>query len=424
MNSSHSYLSLQNKRYLAFLYLLWPFSFLLLSVRKIKTSLAANLIWAFCAYFAYSLSIADASMDANRLVEFFLDYKSKSLSLREFVGDLYNEQGWAADILLPLLQFTLAELGASTEVYLAVLGLVFGYFYSRNLSFVSSRLAGQTPRLAWLFYAGFALSIPFWYINGFRFWTAAHIFIFGVFRYLDYEKRGTLLLAASSMLVHFSFLFPVAVLAVYVLLKNRTKLYMGFLLFSTLFSGIDAEVVQQSSPLLKAYLPVVFEKKISGYAGEQYVEKIEKMQKEVQLNWYAAYRESLLRYLLIGLCLLIYIKRKEVWKTEGLYLNWFSFALLFFASTLLLVKIPSGGRFVLLAYLLSLGYFSLVFNQPAGFRLLSPVAKSLSYAIIGLYMIVEVRSGFDSISLDTLFSNPILVTLWGKTEVSLIHLLK
>ena len=60
-----------------------------------------------------------------------------------------------------------------------------------------------------IYFAVFVIVLGFWKISGFRMWTAAHIFFFGASQYFLDNKKSGILIAAVSVLFHFSYMFPV-----------------------------------------------------------------------------------------------------------------------------------------------------------------------------------------------------------------------
>src|SRR5699024_1226601 len=98
-----------------------------------------------------------------------------------------------ADILRTIIALAVSRFTASQSVLTLVYGIIFGFFFSRNMWFVLERFKGKIRLITILLFCCFFLVIPIWDINGFRFWTAAHIFVYGVLQFLFDEKwRGIL----------------------------------------------------------------------------------------------------------------------------------------------------------------------------------------------------------------------------------------
>src|SRR5699024_1023376 len=119
---------------------------------------------------------------------------------------------------------------------------IYGFFFSRNIWYVMERLEGKIRPATILLFSCFCLVMPFWFINGFRMWTAAHIFIYGLLPYLFEGRKSGLVIAVLSILVHYAFIVPVGVLFAYLLLGNRLIIYFLFFVTTFFVSEINIEV--------------------------------------------------------------------------------------------------------------------------------------------------------------------------------------
>ena len=150
---------------------------------------------------------ADSARYARQLIE----AHNQPLSWSYFLSMLYAEGGFV-DIYQPFVTWLVAIFTDNPRILMAIFGAVFGFFYAQNLWMVFSRIKARVGWLLFFFMLAFALVNPIWNINGVRMWTAAQIFLYGVFRLsLENDKKG-FIWAATSILVHFSFLFPFALL--------------------------------------------------------------------------------------------------------------------------------------------------------------------------------------------------------------------
>jgi len=395
----------QNKITAYILFFIWPVFGLLFAIVNFRASYSKNIVWFFCAFFGYTFIATEGwDIDANRYKENFLelaerqDESAKDLFLEAYVGKgIYA----SPDFYLHGLTVVVSRFTGSFKIYFAVVGFIFGYFFSRNVFFLIDHIKDDRLLiLSVLFIITIGFVIPFWSINGFRFRTAAHIFIFGALRVLIKKRYRYLALVAITPLVHFSMAFAILVFGIYYLVGNRIYLYMFGLLVSMLFINVDPAVVNQNSELA----PIFLQNRIRGYSSEDYVSgRIELRNTQ---NWYVVGHQIALNMVLYLMIFLLWFKRKK-WMNKKAILSLFSFAILFLALSNVFSLVPSMDRFLLVATifcLISIVYIIQYLDMRRYFSKLFMVC----FPLILLFLIVEVRISFDFIGLNTLFLNPFL----------------
>ena len=212
-----------------YLFLLLPFLAVIMAIRSFRTSWAKNIIWAFVVFYGFTFSITapvskdGASPDINRNTDQVINLYESNISFID-IAKLYRDNT-DIDILQLTISIAVSFITDSPRVLTAVFGLVFGFFYSRNIWFVIERMQGKLKLTAILLLVAYALIDPIWNINGFRFFTAAQVYIYGLLPFIFDGKKKGILISALSILVHFAFLLPVGVLLLYVIVGNRTLIY-------------------------------------------------------------------------------------------------------------------------------------------------------------------------------------------------------
>lgn len=340
---------------------------------------------------------------------------SKQFTLNS-AWDFYEESG-EIDILRILLAIIISRFTDSQVVLTAVYAIIFGFFYSRNLCFVIDGLDNKVNLAIKILLICFAFVIPFWFINGFRMWTAAQIFIYGIFRYKLEKKLQTILVCSISIFVHFSFLFPCLLLIPYMVIGNRSDIYFGIFIISIFVSAINIELFNK---YFETYMPVDFIEKTRGYRIEDQV--LDYRQNDSDVVWYADFYDKLLSIYIEIMIILAYIKFRKGVKTDFL-LRLISFTLLFYAFSNLSKSVPSGGRFLIISHIFSLTFLILFFNN---YKINKSIKRLifLSLPILILFIIVSLRVGLYSISLTTIFGNPLIMLLTFGENLSINDIIK
>ena len=216
------------------MFLLWPSLALIFAFVNYCKKSSKNILWLFCGFYGYNLVISNELMDANRYRDLFLFYRASSSVNLDYVLNVFGTSATRTDFFFPLISYFLSRFTAEPRILFLCLGLIFGFFYSRNIWYIIEKSGRPINPTALTFLVTFSLIAPFWSINGFRFYTAFHIFIFGLLHYFAENKKYYLLISLAAFLVHFSFLFPAAVLLLFILLGKRTKVYSIIFLLSFL----------------------------------------------------------------------------------------------------------------------------------------------------------------------------------------------
>lgn len=405
------------RRFAIVTYILYPLAALFYAIKNYRDHWAKNAAWCFIIFYGFTFVISSEEIDANRYRDIFLVMAEQELTATNFINLLYSEETNYVDIVQPLLSFVLSLFTDNYRVLFAVFGAFFGYFYTRNIWYLLER-AG--PRIRWgnlPYIITFAFIVGFWEINGFRFWTAAHVFFFGAFRYLVEGNRKGILIAIFSVFIHFSYAIPVLVLVGYAMLGNRTHLFFLFFVATFLLSEIDLGVVRT---VLLTYLPSAFDLKVESYTSEHYAERVKAS--TVGLSWHAVYFKQVLKWVNTMFIFFIYFKGMRFIRSNKQLLAIFSFSLLFLGMGNIVSLVPSGERFLIVGYLFSMALIFLYMQHAPPSRLMSYV-KLLALPALALYCIVNLRIGFDTIGIMTVIGNP-LIAMFGNIDMPLIELIK
>lgn len=399
------------------MFLFLPVLSLYNAVKNIRAQYAINSIWLFCGYFGFTFVIATGSKaDSVRIAAELGRMYDSELTLNTLIGFFYNPITGKLDIVQSLIQFIVSRFTDNYKILFTVFGLLFGYFYSRNIGYLVHQTNTKDSLFSGLLLMSFAMVNPIWNINGFRYYMAAQFFIFGLLPFLFEGKTNRWFFVVLSVLTHWSFFTAVGISGVYILLRNRINLYFILFVFSFFVSFLNLE---STRTLFENYAPDILIESRSGYLDEGYYEKLKS--REESANWYLSGHFEALKWLIFGLVVYLYFfQKKGLTNQKGLF-RLFNFSLLFFALINLFSVAPSMGRFYVIPVMLFLGLFYLFTKNnkywlPMGLKL-------LSIPILLLFIIVRIRIGADYFGAMLLFGNPILA-VFISDEIPFIDFIK
>lgn len=402
-----------------FSFLVWPFGVMVDALRHWRQPWSKNVFWLFCIFFGYAFVIAEnleGAPDSARHAATLLQYAHSEMDLKSLIRSFYSESSSDIDIMQPLITFVVSLVSTNPRILFAVFAMIFGFFHSRNLWYVLNKLRCEVSPLLFLFLLVFVISNPIWNINGFRMWTAAQIYIYGVLPFLLESKTKRLSWSILAIFFHFSFVIPVAVLFAYLFLRNRITFYTGIFILTSFIKEIDLQIVQ--SYLL--FLPSAFSSRTVGYTNLEYAESVAMAYKE--LNWYIPLASKSLIWVIYTFTLFIFFFARDFLKEHKDLLNLFCFSVLFYSVANLTSLVPSGGRFLDVASTLMLAFLSIFISYSikiSGIRII----KNVSVPLLILSSLVMMRVGMEFYGLTTLIGNPIFAIL-GTDSAPLITEIK
>jgi hypothetical protein len=397
--------------YYYFSLFIWPFGIMLAALRHWKSPWSKNVFWLFCIFMGLTYVIAEeGGNDSDRLNRQFISFVYSDLSFSELWDSFYSEGTKYADIASPLIIYFVSRITHNPSILFAVFGLIFGYFYSRNIWYILDRLKGNIVGVDLLFILTMGLLNPLWSIGNFRFFLAAHIFLYGTLPYFLEKNHKRLIMAALSVFIHWSFVFPVAVFILFVFLKNRLNLYFSLFIFSAFIKELDLEMVKSILlTFLPDFLPEVYDIRVMSYANTSLAESISI--ENQGYAWYIPYSDIVIKWVVYAFIIYVYFYGKEILKEIPRLAELLCFSLLLYGLGNIFSLVPSGERFIMIANTFLFPFIILFMNAAPIIKGLT-LLRYLSIPALLLYCIVELRVGTDSFGLMTLIGNPLFATLY------------
>lgn len=402
------------------LFLIWPLLAVISAFRNYDKNWSKNIFWAFCAFYGFVFAIG-AESESSDIVRYVAEYQmlhNNQLTLDSAI-DYYKNSG-EVDIVRTLIAVVLSRFSDNQSLLTLVYGIIFGFFFSRNLWYVMERMEGKWLPITILLFVCFFLVNPIWRINGFRMWTAAHIFLYGLLPLLFEGKKKGLVISASAILVHFSFIVPMGVLMAYLAVGNRLTLFFGFFVLTIFVSEINIEVFNN---LVESYAPEIIQERSSGYRDAAQVEMYREGDPEQSRNWYAVWYGRALGWAVIGYMGILFFRGREFFEKNRGWMNLYCFTLLFYGVANLFSSLPSGGRFISIATFSSLALIILYIQNRPGEKVTKRFTM-ISVPALLLYIIVSIRIGFYSISATSVIGNPVMAFFTMGENLSLNDVLR
>ena len=391
--------------YVWILFLISPFLSLIISIRNYKVFWAKNVAWAFIVFYGFNFVIFDELMDANRYAENFVILHNKEITLDNFLSSLLSdEESTYLDFASPVIIFITSRFTDNPTFLFAVFAMVFGYFYTRNLWYLLEKVEEKILFLSVLVFAIASLVIPFWSMNGFRFWTASHIFIYGLLPFL-FEGRQTrhLLIASISILFHFSFIVPVAILLSTYFFSINIRILFYLFLSTFLISSVNLQALQE---FLMQYAPAILQKKLQSYVNQDYADSLESARQASK--WFIILRSEFTSYFALILTSILYYTKLETIKSNKAFFAVFAFILYYSLIANLLCLIPSGGRFLQISYFLLYGFIFLLLTKYYSEALWLRRVVCLALPLILFFIIFQLRIGFQTMNILLIVGNPLI----------------
>lgn len=377
-----------------------------------------NVFWLFCAFYGYTFVVFDSTFDSARYSEWFVQAAKSSLSVPELLASIYAlDHDSSFDVFVPVVNVLLSRLTDDPRILYMTFGIIFGFFYSRNLWFVLQFFEKRLTVQVILFVLGLALIVPIWEINGIRFWTATHVFIFGSLMFVANKKKAGLLIAACSMLVHFSFMLPMAIFLFYIVIGNRLSIYFILFILSTLFVEIEVEVARE---FLSKNAPDIFQTKIETYLNPEYAESIDIVLEDT--NWYIRYYGKIIKFIVYLNVIALFLFRRKWIQSNAVLLNILCFSLLLYSAANIIYHLPSGFRFTTVANFLMFVFLCLYYYHDNAFTLKRTLFYCSAPALV-VFAVIAIRIGLDFTNILTLIGNPIIALAFDES-IPIINLIK
>jgi hypothetical protein len=383
-----------------------PVIALWVSLTDRRSKVARDITWAGCVFYGLMFNILPGQ--GSDCVRYAVELKQMHLtqtSWQLLSSTFYQEGQTRFDVYQPTLTLIVSRFTGDYHFLFALFGLVIGFFYSRTVWFFVDRLP-QHPRLVnclFIIAVAFILN-PGSAMNGVRMYTAFYVFLFGALKFLEKPQAAYLIIAGSSVFIHFSFAYPFAILLAVPVAERFPSLALGTLTASFLVPSVENTTVSD----LLGFLPG-FQQRVSSYLADPETRKDE-----------AGWLLNLTRYGNIAFVLAsAYLLPVILGKTENRLLTRISLlAVLLYTGVNLCWNIYSFGRFAGLSLVLFSGLWAIIPPNVSMLRLPYQLFGLLIFCFILPGVAIGLRLFLGFVSIGILLGNPFTFTWFYKADRS------
>jgi hypothetical protein len=384
------------------LFLVWPFFALIFAIINWRSPWAKNIAWLFCGFFGFTFYIPPGGPDANRYRDNLIEYHHSGIELYDWIPSVFRSEQGKGDFTEPFIRGIVGNFTDDYRILFCVYGLLLGFFLTRNIWFVLDRLNGKIPILSLPFLLVLIFGIGFWEINGFRFWTASHIFIYGLIQLFYFKKSkvgyGLLILA---MMTHITFVIPVLLVFISKVLPKSGK-FLFFLIFgSYLFGNIPIDSVLNILP--DSIFPIG-QRYIKAYLLSDIAQNFIELQ--ASKPWFLQLNDVLSKISFTFLCFIYLYRRKYSFDISRGFSALMTFSIINLALYNFLSLFPSMGRFAKLSHIIICMYFIFYVAESKNVKE-KYLLFLLFLAPLTLYSIIEIRLGLTFLGPSTIFTSPL-----------------
>ena len=241
---SYNYSSQRYRYYFVFLlFIVWPFGAFLHSLYQYDKRESKIVFILFTALFGYSLVAEFGGLDLYRVMQSLAPVSR--LTFAEFKEAHLGQE--SVDLYRDLVTFLVSRLTNNPKWLMFTFGIVAGYFYTRVLSLFTHEQYGKDI-YKFLLIVSFSCIDGIDQLSGVRMSLATYVFFYGAIKVIIPEDKRYLIVAASSILIHFSFLSVVLLLLIFPVLKKYPKIiYLVLILSFILPDLLKSYILQYSS---------------------------------------------------------------------------------------------------------------------------------------------------------------------------------
>jgi hypothetical protein len=375
------------EKWLPIVFLIWPLLAFFLAWRIFPRGNSKTIINAFYVLYGF-LFVVNPLMDSQRYSTFLQE--AHALPFDNFYTILTQLYESSLDVLLPFLTYIVSRFTDDHGFLFATFAFIFGLVSLGQLSYFFQIYKKNPSTNGLVFLLLLPWIIPIFEINGFRFWMATWVYVFGIIHYLQTRDFKYIVVVALSLFVHFAFVGPILIFLLWLILGNRPALYLFGAVITLFVSELNFEAVKS----YLAFLGPAIENKATIYTHDEYVENI--TAQATQSSWFIKLNSNLLFYFFIFKLFVLFIQRKKIKEHKFAY-KLFTFSLLFLSFVNVSSLFPSGGRFLTPFLFFACG-ITLIFHSSVELKYrLSFLNKAFILPIL-LFIIVTLRVGMDSIN--------------------------
>lgn len=394
----------KNEGYAWILFLIAPIITFVIAIRNFKNRRVRKFIIFFGGFYGLVfIPIPDA--DATRYQSYYADLKDYNFNL--YWHDIMNLA--STDNLFPdMYAYTMFFIGKffsdNSQFFFMIIALVYFFVFVKLIGYIYDSNHNILKKNSGLFFIGILFLFGFSSgINGVRWPLAIIVYLLGAVRLLTQNNIKYLLLAVTSVFIHFSFYPAVIALAAFYFIPflRKPNVLFGFALVALFAGTFFSNLIFSNAEVLGD----IGQNKLSAYTAEGYVET----RADTVGNWnfyVAIYRFGNYFFAIAALTIMWFSQKKMI--SNKVTSQLFGFAVLMTALSFMANAVVdlSTNRYLSIVSFLTLTY--LIYMGTINEK--SKIIGKLIYCyapIIALNVFLTIKVEWQTISI-LLLSNPIL----------------
>ena len=339
MQIDYKYSSLEEDKIKSILSFLYPFGAYLYAFKNIGSKTSLIVLYIFYLFYGWTFIPQNVRQDAYRYAERF--YNAQTQYSRDGVRGII--EGWQEDeavdtetekdIFIPIINYSLSKVTDNVHFLFLLFAALFGGFMVLSLRYVVTlpTFKNDLAGLALVFM--FLFSNPIFNINGIRFWLAAWIATYSVFKIFREKKYIYLLLLFSTYLIHVAYFIYIVIVAITLVASNVKviiKVLPTIFFVSVFISSFASDLINS----LEEYFPPIIQHMISSYIDEHYI-----AERVAATAGYAKVLNSLPQILWNIMLMLIIFNRHKQLRNDRIYIM----LLILMSFSNFMIAVPSVG---------------------------------------------------------------------------------
>jgi hypothetical protein len=361
------------------------------------------------AMFAGYSFLPIAGSDGESYQTLFKQYSSITFDgYWQTVSSLYSVKSQITDIYSVTMLFFISRFSSNPAVFTMVIALVYYFFFIKLFDLIINLHPSKNINNGRYFLLGCIFIITFMLgINSVRWALAFVVFSYGALKFIKTNKLSSLLIAASSVLIHFSLLYSTLFLLIFLITQRiqNTPLLYTILLVSVVFTGVFSSIISSNIGLGGDAIGGRY----AGYTNEGYIQS--RTESLFALNWYAIFDRFATFYFAVAA---LVASRLPIFnfRLDTIARKLFGFAIIMLIHSIFsgVLVDPFSNRYYILSNFFILVYlFYLCRINPNSHSM-----KRLQFIylpILILHIIWNLRVDIDCISPLMLIGNPILLLI-------------
>lgn len=396
---------------LLFLFIIWPFLSLLLSLYRYNKVESKIIFVLFTALYGYSIIANSEELDLYRYLYWIEYFHYDLLNWSDFammVVAVNASEGVSMDLYRDVMAFLVSRFTSEGHVLMLFFGFVFGLAYVKTLTLLFSVYNRWS---VWggiiLFAYSFAFSLD--WLGGVRFGTAAYVFLIGILYHIRGSKKAYIYFLLSTS-IHLGFAVGFFIYFIYKYLYQHTKHINTIVIISFFFSFIFQMLVV----LVANYFGGRIAETMSSYTSTDFLQYAS----DGGIPWYSKIHNTLF---VLFVYIFLFILN---WKRSFCESNNSNKAFVWLISSLITVNLFAfspvfSQRFIILSFALFFIYFYFLYaNNEHNIKLKKYILYALAFYTLHVinairYIFEYTTPQFYSPLLSNVITSKGVVTMWS-----------